>query len=86
MLSAFSIIVRLAWDMLQWCGLLLRPRESFEMWWLRRHIAEGTFVFADDFPEFAAQHDSRIPVAAKNCSIVIDEFLRFLEAGSQRIE
>jgi hypothetical protein len=29
-LSAFSIIVRLAWNLLQWCGLLLRPRESLE--------------------------------------------------------
>jgi hypothetical protein len=29
-LSAFSIIGRLAWDLIQWCGLLLRPRESLE--------------------------------------------------------
>jgi len=29
-LSAFSITVRLAGDLLQWCGLLLRPRESLE--------------------------------------------------------
>jgi hypothetical protein len=29
-LSAFSMIVRLAWDLSQWCGLVLRPRESLE--------------------------------------------------------
>jgi hypothetical protein len=29
-LSAFSIIVRLAWDLLQWFGLMLRPRKSLE--------------------------------------------------------
>jgi hypothetical protein len=40
-LSAFSIIVRLAWDLLQWCGLLLRPRKSLEaeMLFLRRQLA-----------------------------------------------
>jgi hypothetical protein len=26
MLSAFCMIVRLSWDLTQWCGLLLRPR------------------------------------------------------------
>jgi putative transposase len=25
-----GLSVRLAWDTLQWCGLLLRPRESLE--------------------------------------------------------
>ena len=41
MLSAFSIIVRLAWDLLQWCGLLLRPRESLEaeILFLRQQLA-----------------------------------------------
>lgn len=41
MLSAFSIIVRLAYDLIQWCGLLLRPRESLEaeMMFLRRQLA-----------------------------------------------
>jgi putative transposase len=40
-LSAFSIIVRLAWDLLQWCGLLLRPRRSLEaeILFLRRQLA-----------------------------------------------
>jgi putative transposase len=40
-LSAFSITVRLAWDLLQWCGLLLRPRESLEaeILFLRRQLA-----------------------------------------------
>jgi hypothetical protein len=40
-LSAFSIIVRLAWNLLQWCGLLLRPRESLEaeILFLRRQLA-----------------------------------------------
>jgi len=40
-LSAFSIIVRLAWDLIQWCGLLLRPRESLEaeILFLRRQLA-----------------------------------------------
>ncbi len=28
--SALSIILRLTWDLLQWFGLLLRPRESLE--------------------------------------------------------
>ena len=41
MLSAFSIIVRLAWGLLQWCGLALRPRESLEaeILFLRRQLA-----------------------------------------------
>jgi putative transposase len=40
-LSAFSTIVRLAWDLIQWCGLLLRPRESLEaeILFLRRQLA-----------------------------------------------
>jgi putative transposase len=40
-LSSFSIIVRLAWDMVRWCGLLLRPRESVEAenLFLRRQLA-----------------------------------------------
>jgi hypothetical protein len=29
-LSAFTTIVRLAWDLILWCGLLLRPRNSLE--------------------------------------------------------
>ena len=35
------MIVRLAWDLLQWCGLLLRPRESLEaeILFLRRQLA-----------------------------------------------
>ena len=41
MLSAFSIIVRLACDLIQWCGLLLQPRESLEaeILFLRRQLA-----------------------------------------------
>lgn len=41
MTLAFSIIVRLAWHLLQWCGLLLRPRESLEaeILFLRRQLA-----------------------------------------------
>jgi putative transposase len=40
-LSACSIIIRLAWDLLQWGGLLLRPRESLEAenLFLRRQLA-----------------------------------------------
>jgi hypothetical protein len=40
-LSAFTIIVRLVWDLLRWCGLLLRPRESLEaeILFLRRQLA-----------------------------------------------
>ena len=40
-LSAFSITARLAWDLIQWCGLLLRPRESLEaeILFLRRQLA-----------------------------------------------
>jgi putative transposase len=40
-LSAFSITLRLAWDLIQWCGLLLRPRESLEAenLFLRRQLA-----------------------------------------------
>ena len=36
-----TVIVRLAWDLLQWCGLLLRPRESLEaeILFLRRQLA-----------------------------------------------
>lgn len=52
--------------------------------WLRRRIAEGTFVLADEFPEFAARHGARTPVTAKTCVNVIDEFLRHLEAKSAR--
>lgn len=39
--SAFSIIVRLAWDLAQWCGLVLRPRKSLEAenLFLRRQLA-----------------------------------------------
>jgi hypothetical protein len=39
--TAFSMIVRLAWDLLQWCGLILRPRESLEaeILFLRRQLA-----------------------------------------------
>jgi hypothetical protein len=35
------MIVRAAWDLLQWCGLLLRPRESLkaEILFLRRQLA-----------------------------------------------
>lgn len=33
--------------------------------WLRRRIAEGTFVLADEFPEYAARLGARIPVTAK---------------------
>jgi putative transposase len=35
------MIVRLAWNLLQWCGLLLRPRESLEaeILFLRRQLA-----------------------------------------------
>jgi putative transposase len=35
------MIVRLAWDLLQWCELLLRPRESLEaeILFLRRQLA-----------------------------------------------
>ena len=36
MLSAFTTIVRLAWDLILWCGLLLRARSSLE--------AENLFV------------------------------------------
>ena len=41
MLSAFSITVRLVWDLIQWCRLLLRPRESLEAenLFLRRQLA-----------------------------------------------
>jgi putative transposase len=40
-LSAFSIIVRLVRDLLQWCGLILKPRESLEaeILFLRRQLA-----------------------------------------------
>jgi hypothetical protein len=40
-LSAFSIIVRLGWDLIQWGGLLFRPRESLEaeILFLRRQLA-----------------------------------------------
>lgn len=40
-LSAFSVIVRLVWDLIQWCGLFLRPRESLEaeILFLRRQLA-----------------------------------------------
>ncbi|MDY6947696.1 MAG: integrase core domain-containing protein [Pseudomonadota bacterium] len=39
--SAFSIIVRLAWNLIPWCGLLFRPRESLEaeILFLRRQLA-----------------------------------------------
>ena len=35
------MIVRLSWDLLLWCGLLLRPRESLEaeILFLRRQLA-----------------------------------------------
>jgi putative transposase len=35
------MIVRLAWNLLQWCGLLLQPRESLEaeILFLRRQLA-----------------------------------------------
>jgi putative transposase len=35
------MIVRLAWDLLQWCGLLFRPRKSLEaeILFLRRQLA-----------------------------------------------
>jgi putative transposase len=35
------MIVRLAWDLCQWCGLVLRPRESLEaeILFLRRQLA-----------------------------------------------
>ena len=35
------MIVRLTWDLLQWCGLLLRPRKSLEaeILFLRRQLA-----------------------------------------------
>ena len=41
LLSAFSAIVRLTWDLVLWCGLLLRPRESLEaeILFLRRQLA-----------------------------------------------
>lgn len=41
MLRALSIIVRLAWDLIQWGGLLFRPRESLEaeILFLRRQLA-----------------------------------------------
>ena len=41
MLSSFSIVVRLAWNLVLWCGLLLRPRESLEaeILFLRRQLA-----------------------------------------------
>jgi hypothetical protein len=29
-LSAFSMIGRLTWDLILWCGLMLRPREPLE--------------------------------------------------------
>ena len=40
-LSALFMIARLGWDLLQWCGLLLRPRESLEAenLFLRRQLA-----------------------------------------------
>jgi putative transposase len=40
-LSALSILVRLTWDLILWCGLLLRPRESLEaeILFLRRQLA-----------------------------------------------
>jgi len=40
-LSALSIVVRLAWDLVQWCGLALRQRESLEaeILFLRRQLA-----------------------------------------------
>jgi hypothetical protein len=40
-LSAFCVIVRLAWDRLQSCGLLLRPRKllAAENLLLSRHLA-----------------------------------------------
>jgi putative transposase len=39
--SAFSIIGRLIWDLIQWSGLLLRSRESLEaeILFLRRQLA-----------------------------------------------
>jgi putative transposase len=41
LLSSFSTIVRLVWGLVQWCGLLLRPRESIEAenLFLRRQLA-----------------------------------------------
>jgi len=43
--SAFFIIVRLAWNLLQWCGLLLRPRESLEAenLFLRRQLGDASY-------------------------------------------
>lgn len=40
-LSSFSIVVRWVWDLVLWCGLLLRPRESLEaeILFLRRQLA-----------------------------------------------
>lgn len=41
MLTAFSMIVRLTWDLILWCALMLRPRESSEaeILFLRRQLA-----------------------------------------------
>jgi putative transposase len=40
-LSAFSIVVRLTWDLIRWWGLFLRPRKSLEaeILFLRRQLA-----------------------------------------------
>lgn len=40
-LSAFSIVGRLAWDLIRWCGLFLRPRKSLEaeILFLRRQLS-----------------------------------------------
>ena len=41
MLITFSIVGRLASDLIRWCGLLLRPRKSLEaeILFLRRQLA-----------------------------------------------
>lgn len=52
--------------------------------WMRRRIAQGTFILAEEFPEYAARHGARIPVTAKTCANAIDEFLRHLEAKIAR--
>ena len=40
-LSALSIVVRVGWDLIRWCGLILRPRKSLEAenLFLRRQLA-----------------------------------------------
>jgi hypothetical protein len=51
---------------------------------IKAHVAAGTFIFTEQFPQFRGRKKLRLPISARTCSDVFDAFLIHEEARVRR--